>query len=140
MFAFSGVPSLADDTGLEVDALGGAPGVLSARFAGSHCSPADNRALLLSELNGRTNRAARFRTVLAFTDESGTRYFEGVCRGEILLEERGSGGFGYDAIFRPDGSNKSFAELHPKEKNALSHRGRALRKFFAFIHRYEFAS
>lgn len=138
LFAFSGVPSLADDTGLEVDALDGAPGVFAARFAGEQCSPADNRALLLASLKGRTDRTARFRTVLAFTDRDGTRYFDGTCDGEILTEERGSGGFGYDSIFRPLESEKSFAELSPEEKNLLSHRGRALREFFEFIRNYHF--
>jgi XTP/dITP diphosphohydrolase len=138
LFAFSGVPSLADDTGLEVDALDGAPGVFSARFAGEQCSPVDNRALLLARLKGRPDRSARFRTVLAFTDRHGTRYFDGTCEGVILTEERGSGGFGYDSIFRPIESEKSFAELSPEEKNRLSHRGRALRKFFEFIRNHHF--
>ena len=133
LFAFSDVPALADDTGLEVDALGGEPGVMSARYAGDGCSPADNRALLLESLGGSRNRTAQFRTVLAFTDQTGTRYFEGSCRGTILREERGSGGFGYDSVFLPEGSDLSFAELPMEEKNRMSHRGRAIRQFFEFI-------
>ncbi len=133
LFAFSDVPALADDTGLEVDALGGEPGVMSARYAGDGCSPADNRALLLESLGGSRNRTAQFRTVLAFTDQTGTRYFEGSCRGTILREERGSCGFGYDSVFLPEGSDLSFAELPMEEKNRMSHRGRAIRQFFEFI-------
>ena len=133
LFAFSGVPALADDTGLEVDALGGEPGVMSARYAGDGCSPADNRALLLKSLDGSRNRTAQFRTVLAFTDQTGTRYFEGRCRGTILSEERGTGGFGYDSIFLPEWSDLSFAELTIEEKNRMSHRARAISQFFEFI-------
>jgi len=133
LFAFSGVPALADDTGLEVDALGGEPGVVSARWAGEGCSPADNRALLLKRLDGSRNRSAQFRTVLAFTDRTGTRYFEGRCRGTILGEERGAGGFGYDSLFLPEGSDLSFAQLPVEAKNRMSHRGCAIRQFFEFI-------
>lgn len=140
LFKFSGVPALADDTGLEVDELDGAPGVISARYAGGRCHPADNRALLLARLADIDNRLARFRTVLAFTDSRGTRYFDGRCDGEILREERGAGGFGYDPIFKPKESLKSFAELTSDEKNRISHRGRALMQFFNFIRGYEFKS
>jgi XTP/dITP diphosphohydrolase len=136
LFRHTGLPSLADDTGLEVDALDGAPGVLSARYAGEGCTPADNRKLLLEQLRGIDHRAARFRTVLAFTDEQGTRFFEGACEGEILEEERGSGGFGYDALFRPDGSDRSFAELDTSAKNEISHRGAALRRFVKYFRDY----
>lgn len=136
LFAFSGVASLADDTGLEVDALNGDPGVRSARYAGEDCVPADNRKLLLKNLEGRSDRGARFRTVLSFTDASGTRLFEGTCRGKILLHERGTGGFGYDSIFQPDGSEQSFAEMSTEQKNRLSHRGIAVRKFFDFMQTY----
>jgi XTP/dITP diphosphohydrolase len=136
LFAYSGTPSLADDTGLEVEALGGQPGVLSARYAGDDCTPADNRALLLANLTGVGNRSAQFRTVLAFTDRHGTRYFDGVCRGSILTDERGSGGFGYDAIFKPEGLDDSFAELSAPAKNRISHRGQAVRAFFEFVRDY----
>ena len=133
LFDYSGVPSLADDTGLEVEALDGEPGVKSARYAGEGCTPADNRRLLLDQMAGVEERSARFRTVLAFTDKKGTKYFEGACDGEILTSERGSGGFGYDAIFRPYGSDKSFAELATHVKNEMSHRGKAVRSFCEFM-------
>jgi XTP/dITP diphosphohydrolase len=129
----TGLPALADDTGLEVAALGGRPGVRSARYAGPEANDAANRALLLRELEGRTDRSARFRTVLAFVEAEGVRSFEGVCRGRILEEERGTGGFGYDALFVPEGETRTFAELSAAEKNAISHRGRALRAFAAFL-------
>lgn len=136
LFAFAGVPSLADDTGLEVAVLGGEPGVQSARYAGDACCSADNRAKLLEKLSGEQNREARFRTVLAFTDAAGTKFFEGVCRGVILTEERGEGGFGYDRIFKPAVSHYSFAELSAEEKNRISHRGQALSSFFQFMEKY----
>ena len=128
-----GIPSLADDTGLEVDALGGAPGVHSARFAGPDANDARNRRKLLDALQGHENRNARFRTVVSYVDEDGVRYFEGVCEGRIEQQERGTGGFGYDPLFTPIGETRTFAELEPDEKNALSHRGRALRAFLAFL-------
>jgi len=136
----TGLPALADDTGLEVDALGGAPGVHSARFAGPDADDAANRAKLLRELDeaardGIHSRVARFRTVLAFTDAEGvTEYFEGLCEGTITTEERGSGGFGYDALFQPEGETRTFAEMPAEAKNGISHRGRALQQFAAFLH------
>lgn len=133
LFEFTGVPSLGDDTGLEVGALDGRPGVLSARFAGPEEDPARNRSLLLDVLQDVSDRRARFRTVLAYCTKTGTLFFDGVCEGRILKEEHGEGGFGYDAIFSPDGSDRSFAELTPDEKNAVSHRGRAIRAFYAFV-------
>jgi len=136
LFEFLGRPSLADDTGLEVDALDGRPGVMSARYAGNHCSPADNRVLLMEELANVSQREARFRTVLAFTDASGTTFFEGVCEGQILSVERGTGGFGYDAIFKPEGSDLSFAEMSADRKNAISHRGHAISQFSDFMRDY----
>ena len=130
----SDLPALADDTGLEVDALGGAPGVRSARFAGPDADDAANRARLLRDLDGAADRAARFRTVLAFADGEDVRFFEGVCEGQITDAERGDGGFGYDALFRPEGEARTFAEMPAEAKNAVSHRGRALRAFAAFLH------
>lgn len=121
------VPALADDTGLEVDALDGRPGVRSARFAGPDADDAANRVHLLRALRGTTERAAQFRTVVAFAEEDAVRCFEGICRGHILEEERGTGGFGYDPLFVPEGYEHTFAELPPDEKNRISHRGRALR-------------
>ncbi len=133
LFAHTGLPSLADDTGLEVAALDGRPGVHSARYAGPEADPAANRNLLRQELGGAEDRGARFRTVLAFATKQGVRYFEGSCAGVILKQERGTGGFGYDALFQPAGEMRSFAELTKAEKNAISHRGRALRQFTAFL-------
>ena len=134
LFAFSGRPSLADDTGLEVDALGGAPGVLSARYAGPEADAAANRARLLSDLDGVADRAARFRTVLAYADDEGVRFFDGVCEGVITTDERGEGGFGYDALFRPaDGDGRTFAQMTLPEKNEISHRGRALDAFARWL-------
>lgn len=129
----TGMTALADDTGLEVDALGGRPGVHSARYAGEEADPAANRALLLQELEGVSDRSARFRTVVAYTDGEVMHYFEGVCEGRIIDEERGSGGFGYDALFVPEGYDRTFAELSEEAKNAVSHRGRALRAFAGFL-------
>ena len=122
----------ADDTGLEVDALGGAPGVYSARYAGGegHDSEA-NMAKLLAGLDGKSDRRARFRTVVALiTDEEEGReeLFEGIVTGEIIKEKRGAGGFGYDPVFRPDGYDKTFAELGHEVKNKISHRALAVAK------------
>jgi XTP/dITP diphosphohydrolase len=120
---------VADDTGLEVAALGGAPGVHTARFAGEDATYADNRAKLLATLAGRTDRAARFRTVAMVVWPDGRELaVEGVCDGTIPDEERGQRGFGYDAVFRPDeGDGRTFAEMSEDEKSAVSHRGRAFR-------------
>ncbi|NNF58154.1 MAG: RdgB/HAM1 family non-canonical purine NTP pyrophosphatase [Rhodothermaceae bacterium] len=134
LFDHTGQPSLADDSGLEVDALDGAPGVHSARYAGENADDAANRAKLLVALDGRTDRAARFRTVLAFADAMGVQFFEGACEGTITTDEQGTGGFGYDAIFRPsEGDGRTFAEMSKDEKNRISHRGRALERFAVFL-------
>ncbi len=126
--------SLADDTGLEVRALDGRPGVRSARYAGELADDAANRRRLLRELADATDREARFRTVIAFVDrQGGIHYFEGMCSGTIISEERGGGGFGYDSIFMPEGMDRTFAELPADEKNAISHRGRALRQLTAYL-------
>ncbi|MEI8398820.1 MAG: RdgB/HAM1 family non-canonical purine NTP pyrophosphatase [Actinomycetes bacterium] len=120
--------AIADDTGLEVDALNGAPGVRSARFAGEHATDAENRALLLAELDGVTNRSARFRTVVALVSSKGDIHFVGgECAGTIAEMERGDSGFGYDSLFIPtDGDGRTFAEMTASEKDAVSHRGRAI--------------
>ena len=127
--AASGRPAVADDTGLEVDALGGAPGVYAARYAGDGVTYADNREKLLAELAGVPERArtARFRTVAMVVRPDGSELVvEGVCEGRIALAERGARGFGYDALFIPsDGDGRTFAEMSDAEKNAISHRGRA---------------
>ncbi|GBD05336.1 dITP/XTP pyrophosphatase [bacterium HR20] len=120
------LPTIADDTGLEVDALGGLPGVHTARFAGDGASWQANNALLLERLNNTSNRRARFRTVLCYRDSLRTIFAEGICTGTIAPEPRGSGGFGYDPLFIPDGYDRTFAEMKPEEKHALSHRRRAL--------------
>lgn len=134
LVAHTGLASLADDTGLEVDALDGAPGVYSARFAGPDASDADNRAHLLASLDGAAHRSARFRTVLAFADGDGVHFFDGVCEGTIAATESGDGGFGYDALFVPaDGDGRTFAEMTAAEKNAISHRGRALDAFSRWL-------
>ena len=120
--------AIADDTGLEVDALNGAPGVRSARFAGEHSTDAENRALLLAKLEGVTNRSARFRTVVALVSSKGDIHFVGgECMGTIAEMERGDSGFGYDSLFIPtDGDGRTFAEMSGAEKDAVSHRGRAI--------------
>lgn len=127
------LPSIADDTGLEVDALDGAPGVYSARYAGENVSYQDNVNKLLKEMDGGKNRTAQFRTVIAYITDGGEHFFEGVCKGEILTKEKGSKGFGYDPVFQPEGYEKTFAELDAEEKNKISHRGRALEKFLEFL-------
>jgi XTP/dITP diphosphohydrolase len=120
--------AIADDTGLEVEALNGAPGVRSARFAGDHATDSENRALLLAKLGGVTNRSARFRTVVAVVSSKGDIHFVGgECAGTIAESERGDSGFGYDSLFIPaDGDGRTFAEMNGPEKDAVSHRGRAL--------------
>lgn len=125
----TGLPAVADDTGLEVAALGGAPGVYAARWAGEGCTYADNRAKLLGELDGSADRRAAFRTcVLVRWPDGSELVVEGVCSGTIATAERGERGFGYDALFVPDeGDGRTFAEMSAGEKHVISHRGRALR-------------
>lgn len=127
----------ADDTGLEVEALGGAPGVYSARYAGEGCSYHDNVVKLLKALDGVENRKARFRTVIALNINGEQHFFEGVVNGKILTEEHGDGGFGYDPIFQPDGYDLSFSEMKMDEKNKISHRGRATAKLVEFLNNYQ---
>ncbi|HEX9953101.1 MAG TPA: RdgB/HAM1 family non-canonical purine NTP pyrophosphatase [Rubricoccaceae bacterium] len=132
LFAHTGGPALADDTGLLVHALGGAPGVHSARFAGPDADDAANRARLLLDLDGVADRSAHFETVLAFATDAGIRLFRGTCTGTIQSAERGVGGFGYDALFVPDdGDGRTFAEMTTAEKGRISHRARALDAFAA---------
>lgn len=127
--AATGLPAVADDTGLEVDALGGAPGVHAAHFAGAGCTYADNRAELLRALAGCDDRRARFRTcVLVRWPDGDELVVDGVCEGTITAAERGRRGFGYDSIFAPDDADgRTFAEMSDAEKHAISHRGRAFR-------------
>ncbi|WP_419846542.1 RdgB/HAM1 family non-canonical purine NTP pyrophosphatase [Candidatus Poriferisocius sp.] len=131
--AHTGQPAVADDTGLEVAALGGAPGVRSARYAGEHADDADNRARLLAELEGAADRSARFRTVAIVVFPDGHELLaEGTISGTIAAVPQGDRGFGYDPVFVPDGGDgRTFAEMSPDEKNAVSHRGRAFRSLAA---------
>jgi XTP/dITP diphosphohydrolase len=128
------VPCFADDSGLEVEALKGAPGVYSARYAGDHRSNEDNINLLLKNLYGDTNRRARFRSVITLVglDEKPV-YFEGIIPGTIITARRGTAGFGYDPIFVPEGHNRTFAEMSLEEKNAMSHRAIAVRKLADYL-------
>ena len=128
-----GVTCLSDDSGLEVDALNGEPGVFSARFAGPQKNDQDNMALLLQKLRGFENKAARFVTVLTFHSEGKFYQFEGEIKGTIIDQPRGKFGFGYDPIFVPNGYEKTFAEMSMEEKNAIAHRAMALEKFVKFI-------
>ncbi len=121
-----GYDCFADDTGLEVDALDGEPGVRSARYAGEDCISENNIDLLLRNLEGQSNRSARFRTAIALRIGNDVTLFEGIVNGTILTERHGTGGFGYDSIFAPtEADGRSFAEMSADEKNAISHRGRA---------------
>ncbi|MDP6400980.1 MAG: RdgB/HAM1 family non-canonical purine NTP pyrophosphatase [Candidatus Marinimicrobia bacterium] len=126
----TGFPALADDTGLEVDALHGAPGVYSARFAGEDATYQDNVKKLLSVMAGisRQNRTARFRTVVALIDSDTELWTEGIIEGLITREQRGAGGFGYDPIFEAADTGKTFSEMSAAQKNEISHRARALQK------------
>ena len=131
----TGLPAVADDTGLEVLALDGAPGVYSARWAGEDCSYADNRGKLLAELSGESDRRAVFRTcVLVRWPDGREMSVDGMCPGTISEQARGERGFGYDAVFVPDeGDGRSFAEMSDAEKHAISHRGRAFRNLLAAL-------
>ena len=123
----------ADDTGLEVDALDGAPGVYSARYAGPTCDSEKNMALLLRNLSNTENLKARFRTVITFKSIGITKQFEGVVDGTIVLEKRGSKGFGYDPIFKPNSSDLTFGEMTLEQKNEFSHRARAFAKLKGYL-------
>lgn len=131
------IPCFADDTGLEVAALGGAPGVYSARFAGSQRNSGDNMKLLLERMKGKTDRQAQFRTVITFMDEDGAVQMEGVLKGTIIESPRGTAGFGYDPVFLPEGRDITLAEMTMEDKNLISHRGHAIRKLVNFLkHRH----
>lgn len=134
LYERTGCDCFADDTGLEVEALGGAPGVHSARYATDGHDFAANNRLLLRNLEGCGNRWARFRTVIALILGGEEHLFEGIVEGRIDTREAGCGGFGYDPLFIPDGFACSFAEMSAEEKNAVSHRGRAVRKLAEFLH------
>jgi XTP/dITP diphosphohydrolase len=127
------VNCFADDTGLEVEALDGRPGVYSARFAGEHCTYQDNVDKLLKEMEGKAKRKACFKTVVALILEDKEYIFEGRVDGEIIEKQRGTSGFGYDPVFLPEGFERTFAEMSDEEKNDISHRGRAMRKMMEFL-------
>lgn len=122
-----------EDTGLEIVALGGAPGVKSARYAGENSNAQSNIDLVLSNMAGVENRTAQFRTVICLIWENQTYYFEGICKGQILSNMQGENGFGYDPIFVPDGASKSFANMTMEEKNTFSHRKKAVTQLFDFL-------
>lgn len=126
-------PCFADDTGLCVDGLYGAPGVHSARYAGPQKNSLDNNQKLLEQLKGKTNREAFFKTVIAYKTENLEKTFVGVCTGNILENPSGQGGFGYDPLFQPTGYDTSFAEMTPETKNKISHRGIATNKLIEFL-------
>ena len=128
-----GYDCFADDTGLEVEALNGEPGVYSSRYAGANCNPEDNMIKLLSELRDSDNRNAQFRTVIAAITNGSEHLFEGVVKGSIIEEKRGSNGFGYDPVFMPDGYELTFGEMSDDVKNEISHRGVAMERFIAFL-------
>jgi XTP/dITP diphosphohydrolase len=133
IFEMTGKDCFAEDTGLEIDALNGAPGVLSARYAGEQKLSEDNITKVLQEMEGKENRQAHFRTVISLI-LGGTEYqFIGVCPGTILTEKRGSKGFGYDPIFLPDGADKAFAEMDMESKNKFSHRAKAFQQLISFL-------
>lgn len=125
--------SFADDTGLEIEALNGEPGVFSARYAGPEKDSEKNMDLVLEKLKDQPNRKAQFKTVIALILNNKTHFFEGVVEGEIRKERSGSKGFGYDPIFEPEGCGKTFAEMNTEEKNKMSHRGRAIEKMVVFF-------
>jgi XTP/dITP diphosphohydrolase len=127
------VSCFADDSGLEVEALGGEPGVNTAFYAGPQKNPNDNMDLLLKNLQGKDSRRAKFITVITLVLDGKVHQFEGIVEGEILKEKKGSQGFGYDPIFRPNGFDKSFAELSMEEKNKISHRGKAVMQLADFL-------
>ena len=129
----SGMDCFADDTGLEVESLGGAPGVFSARYAGDGHDSEANMQKLLKELAGKENRKAQFRTVICLIRNGKEHLFEGIVKGEIIQEKRGGAGFGYDPIFVPEGYDLTFAELGDDVKNTISHRARAVEKLCQFL-------
>ena len=129
----TGLSCFADDTGLEVEALGGRPGVYSARYAGEQATSEDNMQKLLFEMDGQKNRNSRFRTVISLILDGEEYFFEGKVVGEILHQKTGIDGFGYDPIFKPTGYDQSFAEMTMKQKNEISHRGVAVKKLIHFL-------
>lgn len=127
------IDCFADDTGLEVEALHGEPGVISARYAGEHRNNEDNIRLLLNKLKNHNNRKAQFRTVISLIIDGQIHKFQGVISGEIINEKRGDEGFGYDSVFIPDGYHRTFAEMTMAEKGKISHRGKAVEELVKFL-------
>jgi XTP/dITP diphosphohydrolase len=128
-----GYDCFADDTGLEVDALNGAPGVHAARYAGENVTYEDNVQKMLREMKDKNNREARFITVVALNLNGKQYLFRGICKGDILKEKKGKSGFGYDPIFQPKGFDRSFAEMDLNEKGEISHRGKAMKELITFL-------
>lgn len=133
-----GLNCFAEDTGLEVEALNGEPGVLSARYAGEDKAADKNMAKVLANLQGKSNRNAQFRTVAALIIDGEVKTFEGIVKGKILEKRTGTGGFGYDPIFLPDGYNHSFAEMRLSIKNGISHRAKAIKKLTNYLNKLKF--
>lgn len=133
VFEKYGYSCFADDTGLEIESLGGEPGVFSARYAGPAKNSDENMKKVLNKLSKINNRKARFRTVISLVLNGKEKQFEGIVEGEILKEKRGNSGFGYDPIFLPDGFDRSFAEMSLAEKNTISHRGRAVAQLVQYL-------
>ena len=133
IFSMANQNCFSEDTGLEIAALGGAPGVKSARYAGENSNAQANIELVLSKMTDIENRSAQFRTVICLIWENQTYYFEGICKGQILRNMQGENGFGYDPIFVPDGASKSFANMTMEEKNQFSHRKKAVTQLFEFL-------
>ncbi|HPF95843.1 MAG TPA: non-canonical purine NTP diphosphatase [Mangrovimonas sp.] len=129
------IDGFADDTGLEVKALHGEPGVFSARYAGNQRNAQDNMDKLLKNLEGKTNRSAQFKTVIALTLKGQLHTFTGICKGTILTEKRGDQGFGYDPIFQPEGYEQTFAEMDLALKNQIGHRGKAIQQLVQFLNK-----
>lgn len=127
------VNCFADDTGLEIDALGGEPGVYSARYAGPQKNAEDNMDLVLDKLKGETNRSARFKTVISLIIDGKEIQFEGIAEGEITTSKSGQEGFGYDPIFKPAGKAVTFSEMSMEDKNKISHRGKAVRQLITYL-------
>jgi len=140
IYNLTGMNVFADDTGLEVDALNGLPGVHSARFAGENKDSSANIEKVLSMLGQTENRKARFRTVIALIFEKKEYLFQGTVEGTIINDKRGAGGFGYDPVFIPEGKIRTFAEMDLAEKNTISHRARAFEKLREFLNQYEILS
>lgn len=135
IYDLTGINCFSEDTGLMVDALNGEPGVKSARYAGEKCSFEDNVEKLLNNMKGKTSRSARFKTIISLIIDGEESFFEGVCEGQITDAPRGTNGFGYDPVFVPKGSDKTFAEMSREEKSAFSHRARATERFVAFLNK-----